>query len=134
MDAPAAPATATLRIASPGEPYPFSRSTETGMSTSVVSRATWFTSSASDVPPSARPRVNAKPELVVASAGKPSDSSTRAEPTSHGFGIRNGAPECSALNRSACDDTQHVLPVPLELCRPDAGDERELGERRRAPF
>jgi hypothetical protein len=34
--------------------------------------------------------VNAKLELVVASAGKPSTSSMRAEPASHGFGITNG--------------------------------------------
>jgi hypothetical protein len=46
--------------------------------------------------PSSRPRVNANPELVVASALKPSASSTRADPGSHGFGITNGSPAWSA--------------------------------------
>jgi len=45
--------------------------------------------------------VNAKPELVVASALNPSASSTRAEPASQGFGMRNGSPACSAANASA---------------------------------
>src|SRR5919201_976713 len=65
--------------------------------------------SSSAAPPSSRPSVNAKPELVVARAGKPSDSSTRAEPTSQGFGITNGAPRWSAANRSACIDTEDDL-------------------------
>ena len=44
--------------------------------------------------------MKAKPELVVASAWKPSASSIRAEPASHGFGITNGSPSCSARNAS----------------------------------
>jgi hypothetical protein len=35
------------------------------------------------------PTDQAKPALVVASASKPADWSSRAEPTSHGFGITN---------------------------------------------
>ena len=45
--------------------------------------------------------MKANPELVVASAWKPSASSMRAEPASHGFGITNGSPSCSARNASA---------------------------------
>ena len=45
--------------------------------------------------------MNANPELVVASAWKPSASSTRADPASHGFGITNGSPTWRARNRSA---------------------------------
>ena len=56
------------------------------------------TTSSSAALPSARPIVNAKPELVVASALKPSDSSTFAEPVSHGLGMTNGSPACSARN------------------------------------
>jgi hypothetical protein len=48
--------------------------------------------------PSGRPSVNANPELVVASALNPSAASTRAEPASHGFGIRNAVPSWSARN------------------------------------
>ena len=45
--------------------------------------------------------MNPKPELVVASALKPSASSTRAEPASHGFGMTNGSPAWRAWNLSA---------------------------------
>src|SRR6266849_1387243 len=52
--------------------------------------------------PSLRPRVAAKPELVVARASKPSDTSNLAEPRSQGFGIRSGSPgRCRARNRCA---------------------------------
>ena len=60
--------------------------------------STCRTTSSSAALPSARPIVNAKPELVVASALKPSDSSTFAEPVSHGLGMTNGSPACSARN------------------------------------
>src|SRR4051794_21750142 len=101
------------------------------MSTAATIAATCSTTSSSVAPPSGRPSVNAKPLLVVASAGKPSDSSTRALPTSQGFGMTNGAPACSSANRSACDDTEHILAVAVELRRADPGHERELGERAR---
>ncbi|GEL19528.1 hypothetical protein PA7_33650 [Pseudonocardia asaccharolytica DSM 44247 = NBRC 16224] len=42
--------------------------------------------------PSSLPRVAAKPLLVVASAGKPSAASSRAEPASHGLGMSSGRP------------------------------------------
>ena len=44
--------------------------------------------------------MNAKPELVVASASKPSAGEDLAEPASQGFGITNGSPSWSARNRS----------------------------------
>ena len=45
--------------------------------------------------------MNAKPELVVASALKPSASNTLAEPASHGFGITNASPSCRARKSAA---------------------------------
>src|SRR3954453_21598072 len=54
--------------------------------------------SSSVTSPSPRPSLNAKPELVVASALKPSPSSTRAAPASHGLGMTNGSPWCRARN------------------------------------
>jgi hypothetical protein len=42
--------------------------------------------------------VKAKPELVLASALKPSAARARAEPASHGLGITNGSPLWSAWN------------------------------------
>jgi hypothetical protein len=52
--------------------------------------------------------VNANPELVVASALKPSFARTRAEPASHGFGMTNGSPSWRARKTSPfarCDET-----------------------------
>ena len=57
------------RAASSGSaPYPFSRSTDTGRSVARSSAAVCATTSSSVAPPSRRPSVNAKPELVLASA------------------------------------------------------------------
>src|SRR3954464_439528 len=66
------------------------------MPTAPASAAVCATTSSSVTSPSARPSVNAKPELVVASALKPSSSSIRAEPASHGFGMTNGSPSWRA--------------------------------------
>src|SRR6266404_5771076 len=44
------------------------------------------------------PCENAKPALVVASAGNPSCCRYRAEPTSHGFGITKQPDSCRARN------------------------------------
>src|SRR3954471_1908153 len=73
----------------------------TGMPTASASNEVCAITSSSVTSPSARPSVNANPELVVASALKPSSSSIRAEPASHGFGMTNGSPSWSALNRLA---------------------------------
>src|SRR5205085_10636739 len=51
--------------------------------------------------PRRRPSGKAKPELVVASARKPTPASIRAEPASHGFGITKGSPSWSARNTRA---------------------------------
>ena len=49
--------------------------------------------------PSSRPRVAAKPPLVVARASKPQAASRRAEPASHGLGSSSGRPgTCRARN------------------------------------
>src|SRR3954449_12170077 len=72
----------------------------TGIDTARASRRVCSTTSSSVTSPSARPSVNAKPELVVASALKPSSSSMRAEPASHGFGMTKGSPSWSARKRA----------------------------------
>ncbi len=56
--------------------------------------ATCATSSSRVTCWSSLPSDQASPALVVASASNPSDASSFAEPTSHGFGITNS---CSAL-------------------------------------
>jgi hypothetical protein len=94
-----APASATRASQEPRFRDParilFSRSTETG-ARSRSSVATCSTTSSSVTLPSNRPSVNAKPELVVASALNPSAAKTRAEPASHGFGITKASPACRA--------------------------------------
>ena len=52
-------------------------------------------------PPSGRPRVKAKAELVVARALNPSAVRTLAEPASQGFGMTNGSPRCRSRKRLA---------------------------------
>src|SRR3954470_10674413 len=76
----------------------------TGMPTASASNEVCAITSSSVTSPSARPSVNANPELVVASALKPSSSSMRAEPASHGFGITNGSPSWRGRNASALDE------------------------------
>src|SRR4051794_9574331 len=71
-----------------------------GSAVAAASTRTCSTTSSSVAAPSTPPSVNAKPELVVASAWKPSASSTRAAPASHGFGMMNASPSCSARKRS----------------------------------
>src|SRR3989442_9287944 len=83
-------------------PKHFSRSADTGRSTaSTIMRA--FASDSSRVTlPSRLPSTPALAPLEVASAGKPSAASTRAEPASHGLAITNArGPWCSARKRAA---------------------------------
>ena len=61
----------------------------------------WSQLSSSVTFPSRRPRVNAKPELVVAIAWKPSASKTLADPASQAFGMTKGGPAWRARNASA---------------------------------
>src|SRR4051812_31069679 len=81
----------------------------TGMPTASASNEVCAITSSSVTSPSARPSVNANPELVVASALKPSSSSIRAEPASHGFGITNGSPSWRARNSAALLSDKLVL-------------------------
>ena len=81
--------------------------------------------------PSTSPRVKAKPELVVASAVNPSASRTRADPTSHGFGITNGSPACIARKAdpfSCCLSTADMDPPPSALRLPQGlGESVDIG-------
>ena len=79
-----------------------SRSADTGRSVAATIAAACSIASARVTDPSCRPSVVAKPLLVVASASKPSDASSRAEPASHGLGMSSGVPgTCSAANARA---------------------------------
>jgi hypothetical protein len=62
------------------------------------SAAACATTSSSVAAPSSLPSVNAKPELVLASASKPSAAKIRAEPASHELGMTKGSPSWRALN------------------------------------
>src|SRR4051794_26387699 len=104
------------------------------MSTAATIASTCATTSSSVAPPSGRPSVNAKPLLVVASAAKPSDSSTHALPTSQGFGMTNGGPAWSSANRSGGEDTEDIFAVALELRRAHPREEGGRGEGARPPF
>src|SRR5215212_7650647 len=89
-----------------------------GRSVTWSSAATCAATSSSVTPPSSRPSVNAKPELVVASALKPSASKTRAEPASQGFGMTKGCPSWSARKCSPfarCLATSRLRGVPEAL-------------------
>src|SRR3954453_7002735 len=99
MEPPTAPASAARGIASAASsgagPCPFSRSTETGRSVARSSACVCSITSSSVAAPSGRPSVNAKPELVLASALKPSAARTLAEPASQGFGMTKVSPSWS---------------------------------------
>ena len=88
----------------------------------AASVATWATSSSRVTLWSSLPSDQANPALVVASASKPSDASSRAEPTSHGFGITNSCSRsCSSLKRhfrsaTICATSVGVVPT----CTPHA--------------
>src|SRR5262249_30059708 len=85
-------------------PKPFSRSAETGSGVaSTIARAFLSVSSRLTAPSeSGLPSENAKPALVVASASKPSDANSLADPASHAFGTTNRPGlSCRCRNRSA---------------------------------
>src|SRR3954452_13333262 len=89
-----------------------------GRSVACSSAATWVVTSPSITAPSSRPRVKAKPELVVARALKPSPSKTRADPASQGVGMTKGSPSCRARKRSPftrCRSTGRLRGVPEAL-------------------
>src|SRR5919198_146500 len=80
----------------------FSRSAETGRSVAATIEAACASASRRVTVPSSRPSVAAWPLLVVASAWKPSQASSLADPASHGFGSSSGRWSwCRARNRLA---------------------------------
>ncbi len=72
---------------------PFSRSADTGSGVAATIAAEWASASSRVTELSTRPSVAANPLLVVASASKPSEASSFADPASHGFGMSRGSPE-----------------------------------------
>src|SRR6185437_8862879 len=92
--------------------WPSSKSAFTGRSVaSTISRQCASTASISIVL-SAFARDHAKPELVVASALKPSAASACAEPASQGFGIRKQPDSCSLRNAARRADHFDVFIAP----------------------
>jgi hypothetical protein len=84
---PVAVAAATLARTAVGTiAKPPSKSALTGTSTPWTIDRKWVKACSSDTPLAGRPKDQASPALVVASAGKPSSASTRALPRSHGLG------------------------------------------------
>src|SRR4051812_47297254 len=94
------------------------------METAPASSAVCSITSSSVTSPSARPSVNANPELVVASALKPSASSMRAEPASHGFGMMNGSPSWRARNSAVVAGKLVLLGSDGSLVALDVGSSR----------
>ena len=98
----------------------FSRSADTGTSTAATSSPQWPSTSSLSIAPSSRPRLAAKPPLVVASASNPSEANKRADPTSHGVGHQQ---------RRARDVRVEEAPGKLALAGACAGVGRGEGER-----
>ncbi len=103
---PASPAAAASRMVSAtaagSSANAFSRSAETGSGVAAAIAAACPSASSRVTAPSGRPSVAAKPPLVVASAAKPSDASSRADPTSQGLGRSSGpGPWCRARKARA---------------------------------
>ena len=119
MERPAIPvcaASATLAATPSGSTaWPPSKSALTGTATASATARRWSSTCSSAAPPSGRPTVHANPELVVASAGKPSCSSARALPASHGFGITKQPDSWSRWN-SAIRSASTAMATPLSLC------------------
>src|SRR5580692_4614525 len=87
-----------------------SRSAETGMSTARVRSPEWASTSSRVIAPSRRPRVTAKPPLVVAMAAQPMEAKRRAEPSSHALGMKSGVPGTWRARRvSAFSDCEVVV-------------------------
>src|SRR5690348_6474670 len=91
----------------------------------------WAATSSRVTLPSRRPRVKAKPELVVARALKPRAVRTFAEPASQAFAITKASPSWSARSSSPrCLDELDVYGLgSLVAGLGVIGDLRTLGER-----
>src|ERR687898_197273 len=103
---PASPAAAASRTVSAtpagSSAKPDSRSAVTGRSVAWTIQAACSKAWSRVTCPSARPRVAANPLLVVASAWKPREASSTAEPRSHGLGRSSGRRSwCRSRNRLA---------------------------------
>src|SRR5580704_15637268 len=99
-----------------------SRSAETGMSTARVRSPEWASTSSRVIAPSRRPRVTAKPPLVVAMAAQPMEAKRRAEPSSHALGMRSGVPGTwRARKVSAFSDCEVVVMSAPYWCGATAG-------------
>src|SRR6185437_7829843 len=97
--------------------WPSSKSAFTGRSVAAtISRQCASTASISMLL-SACARDHAKPELVVASALKPSAASACAEPASQGFGIRKQPDSCSLRNAARRADHFDVFIAPAYVYR-----------------
>ena len=114
---PTAPAAITRRTtsatASGVSAYACSMSALTGTFTARAIRETAsIISGAGTAPPSGYPNAAATPALVVAIAGKPSASNTRALAASHAFGMTKiGGVLCSARSRSAASMPHSIGPL-----------------------
>ena len=85
---PASAASRTVSATTSGAPpKPFSRSAETGRSVALTMTRACASASFRVSPPSLLPAAQAEAALDVANAWKPRPAKTRAEPTSHGFGM-----------------------------------------------
>src|SRR5438105_5089742 len=93
-----------IRTVDGSSPKPFSRSAETGTTpTALTITAALASASSFRAVPSRRPSEAANPLLVVATARKPSETRSLAEPASQALGISSGSgPSWSARKRSAC--------------------------------
>src|SRR4051812_10739931 len=131
MEKPAARARARSRAVSATPPgssgKPRSLSTLSGSGVAAATSETCLTSSSRVTCMSRFPSVHAKPALVVASASKPSDASSFAEPTSHGLGMtKTPSRSCSSRKvATSCNLTAARLLLPHRQCqherRPGAG-------------
>src|SRR5207244_11678688 len=111
--APASASSATVSATPPGSSgKQRSLSTLSGSEVAAASAATWATSSSRVTVWSTLPIDQANPALVVASASKPHEASSRAEPMSHGLGITNSCSRaCSARKLARRSPTDMLLPL-----------------------
>lgn len=121
-------------------PYPSSRSALRGTEIppaiswtrrSMVSRSTRSSAGCSAKKSwSVRPRENATPALVVATAGKPAASRIRALPTSHALGSRKQPSRCRSAKRCALARLS-VSTRSFPARRPSTGSRRTYARGRR---
>src|SRR6185503_1334047 len=136
IDRPATPvvvAILTLRATSVGiVAKPSSKSALTGTSTASAIERRWAMVSFLDTLLSRLPSDHASPELVVASAGNPSCSSTRALPTSHGLGMTKQPLSCRRRKTARESVDEFIVRIAtFYLWGPRAASSRAVGSRSR---